>query len=62
MCAWYMRPVYLCPMWRYRSRRMRPMTEREEIREEIVGAMFFLFAGLVMGIPLGMLIAKAVFA
>ena len=38
------------------------MTERQEIREEIVGAMFFLFAGLVMGITLGMLIAKVVFA
>ena len=34
------------------------MTVREEIREEIVAGLFFLFAGLVMGIPLGMLIAK----
>ena len=39
-----------------------PRTENEEIREEIVGAMFFLFAGLVMGVALGMLIAKVVFA
>ena len=38
------------------------MTERQEIREEIVGAMFFLFAGLVMGIPLGMLIARVIIA
>ena len=34
------------------------MTGNEEIREEIIAGMFFLFAGLVMGIPLGMLIAK----
>ena len=52
----------MCLRWKYRSRRMRPMTENEETREEIVGAMFFLFAGLVMGIALGMLIAKVVFA
>ena len=38
------------------------MTENEEIREEIIGAMFFLFAGLVMGIPLGMLIARVIIA
>ena len=34
------------------------MTEREEIREEIIAGMVLLFAGLVMGIPLGMLIAR----
>ena len=34
------------------------MTVRQEIREEIIASMFLLFAGLVMGIPLGMLIAK----
>jgi len=35
------------------------MTERQEIREEIIASMFLLFAGLVMGTALGMLIAQA---